>query len=120
MISPEDQTPLELGKAQSGYVQTSPASDLFGWPNGDTPQSAGDIRMSLIRGDRIASQSGPGPVSPCRCPCPAATCCFNDKGDDRVLVIDPHTDQIVWLYGTTGPPGTGYHLLDILDVMDGG
>jgi outer membrane protein assembly factor BamB len=34
----------------------------------------------------------------------------NDDRDDRVIVIDPHTNRIVWQYGHTGVPGsrTGY------------
>jgi len=34
-----------------------------------------------------------------------------DSGNDRVVVIDPKTDQIVWQYGHTGMPGVAFGYL---------
>jgi hypothetical protein len=38
-----------------------------------------------------------------------------DSGDDRVVVIDRHTDAIVWQYGHTGVPGRRAGYLDSPD-----
>jgi hypothetical protein len=45
---------------------------------------------------------------------------LNDDYNDRVIVIDPHTDRIVWQYGHTGVAGTapGYlHNPDGVDLL---
>jgi hypothetical protein len=42
----------------------------------------------------------------------------NDDYRDRVIVIDPHTDRIVWQYGHTDVPGTAAGYLRIPDGMD--
>lgn len=43
-------------------------------------------------------------------PLPNGDILANDDRNDRVIVIDPHTNRIVWQYGHTGQPGskTGY------------
>ncbi len=43
---------------------------------------------------------------------------LNDDYNDRVIVIDPKTNAIVWQYGHTGVPGTAAGYLDIPDGMD--
>lgn len=42
----------------------------------------------------------------------------NDDYRDRVVVIDPHTNRIVWQYGHTDKPGTAPGFLHIPDGMD--
>lgn len=42
----------------------------------------------------------------------------NDDDNNRVIVIDPKTDQIVWQYGHTGVPGSGPGYLNDPDGMD--
>ena len=42
----------------------------------------------------------------------------NDDYRDRVLLIDPTTNAIVWQYGQTDQPGTGFNQLNIPDGFD--
>jgi hypothetical protein len=42
----------------------------------------------------------------------------NDDWNDRVIVVDPRTDKIVWQYGHTGVPGTAPGYLNIPDGVD--
>jgi PQQ-like domain len=42
----------------------------------------------------------------------------NDDFRDRVVVIDPRTSRIVWIYGHTGHPGTKPGYLHLPDGMD--
>jgi outer membrane protein assembly factor BamB len=42
----------------------------------------------------------------------------NDDYRDRVVVIDPSTDSIVWQYGLTDKPGTAPGLISIPDGFD--
>ncbi len=42
----------------------------------------------------------------------------NDDSNDRVVIIDPKTNQIVWQYGHKGVPGTAPGYLNIPDGMD--
>ncbi|MDA8346670.1 MAG: hypothetical protein M0Z66_14555 [Thermaerobacter sp.] len=43
---------------------------------------------------------------------------LNDDYNDRVIIIDPKSNQIVWQYGHTGVPGSAPGYLDIPDGMD--
>lgn len=51
-------------------------------------------------------------------PLPNGDILLNDDYDDRVLVIDPHTNRIVWQYGHRGLPGTRPGYLNIPDGVD--
>jgi hypothetical protein len=42
----------------------------------------------------------------------------NDDHNDRVIVVDPRTDRIVWQYGHTGHPGRAPGYLNIPDGVD--
>ena len=42
----------------------------------------------------------------------------NDDYRDRVVVIDPRTEKVVWQYGRTGQPGTGTDRLNTPDGID--
>ncbi len=58
---------------------------------------------------RYGPASGPGMLDqPSLCvPVPTnGDVLCTDDGNDRVVVIDPRTDRIVWQYGHTGVPGT--------------
>jgi hypothetical protein len=43
---------------------------------------------------------------------------LTDDFNDRVIVIDPHTNRIVWQYGHTGVPGRAPGYLDRPDGLD--
>lgn len=43
---------------------------------------------------------------------------LNDDSNDRVIVINPKTNQIVWQYGHTGVPGSSPGYLSIPDGLD--
>lgn len=49
---------------------------------------------------------------------PSGMIMVNDDYNDRVVVIDPTTDSIVWQYGITGVKGTAPGLLSIPDGFD--
>ena len=40
-----------------------------------------------------------------------------DSGNDRVIVIDPKTNKIVWQYGHTGKPGAAPGFLHTPDSI---
>jgi hypothetical protein len=43
---------------------------------------------------------------------------LTDDFNDRVIVIDPHTNRVVWQYGHTGVPGRAPGYLDRPDGLD--
>jgi outer membrane protein assembly factor BamB len=49
---------------------------------------------------------------------PGGYICVNDDYRDRVVIIDPRTDRIIWQYGRTGHPGTGRDRLNTPDGFD--
>jgi DNA-binding beta-propeller fold protein YncE len=51
-------------------------------------------------------------------PLPNGDILLNDDYDDRLLVIDPRTNRIVWQYGHRGRPGTRAGYLNIPDGVD--
>ncbi len=51
-------------------------------------------------------------------PLPNGDVLANDDYNDRVIVVDPHTNRIVWQYGHTGVPGTAPGYLNIPDGVD--
>jgi hypothetical protein len=51
-------------------------------------------------------------------PLPNGDVLVNDDYNDRVIVIDPVTNRIVWQYGHTGHPGTGAGFLNDPDGVD--
>ena len=51
-------------------------------------------------------------------PLPNGDVLLNDDFNDRVIVIDPHTNRIVWQYGHTGVPGTAPGFLNRPDGVD--
>ncbi len=70
---------------------------------------------------RYRPTSGPGMLrTPSLCePIPTnGYILCNDDGNDRVIVIDPKTDKIVWQYGHDGVPGTAPGYLSGPDGVD--
>ncbi len=51
-------------------------------------------------------------------PLPNGDVLVNDDYNHRVIVIDPHTNRIVWQYGHTGQPGRGPGYLNVPDGVD--
>ncbi|MHB8341863.1 MAG: NHL repeat-containing protein [Mycobacteriales bacterium] len=51
-------------------------------------------------------------------PLPNGDILMNDDHNDRVVVLDPRTSQIVWQYGVTGVPGSAPGYLDVPDGVD--
>jgi outer membrane protein assembly factor BamB len=51
-------------------------------------------------------------------PLPNGDFLLTDDFNDRVIVIDPHTNRIVWQYGHTGIPGSAPGYLDRPDGLD--
>lgn len=49
---------------------------------------------------------------------PSGLICVNDDYRDRVVIIDPRTNRIVWQYGLTDTPGTAPGMLKIPDGFD--
>ena len=51
-------------------------------------------------------------------PLPNGDFLMNDDYNHRVVVIDPHTDKVVWQYGVTGQPGSAPGYLNKPDGVD--
>ena len=51
-------------------------------------------------------------------PLPNGDILANDDYNDRVIVVDPRTNRIVWQYGHTGQAGSGPGFLNIPDGVD--
>ena len=69
---------------------------------------------------RYARQDGPGALNQpsLALPLPNGYILANDDKNQRVIVIDPHTNRIVWQYGHTGVPGSGAGYLSNPDGVD--
>ena len=51
-------------------------------------------------------------------PLPNGDILANDDYNDRVIVVNPRTNRILWQYGHTGRPGSGPGFLNIPDGVD--
>ncbi|HKI93157.1 MAG TPA: hypothetical protein VJ986_12720 [Gaiellaceae bacterium] len=51
-------------------------------------------------------------------PLPNGDILLNDDDNNRVIVIDPHTNKVVWQYGHTGVPGSAPGYLNDPDGVD--
>ncbi len=69
---------------------------------------------------RYAPSSGPGVLDhpSLGAPLPNGLVAVNDDYGDRVVLIDPKTDRIVWQYGLAGVAGTSPNRLDTPDGVD--
>ena len=66
------------------------------------------------------ARTGPGALDhpSLALPLPNGDVLANDDANQRVIVIDPHTNKIVWQYGHTGVPGTNDGFLSNPDGVD--
>ena len=51
-------------------------------------------------------------------PLPNGDILLNDDLNDRVIVVDPQTNTVVWQYGHTAMPGVAAGYLDVPDGVD--
>jgi len=90
---------LSVNYAKPGAVETfSPQGQLL-WryaPTGSAALNQPSIALPLPNGDIL----------------------MTDDWNHRVIVVDPHTNQVVWQYGHTGVPGTAPGYLDKPDGVD--
>jgi hypothetical protein len=122
-LSPSAKIIQSWGAPQNGYCQTNPANNLFGYPNGDTPQPNGDVLMSFISGDRIALLSPTGKViwnvaAPDLYGGYVSDAQLLPNGDvlvagygkpGIVVEFNPQTGKVVWQYHVTSGPGELNH-----------
>ena len=90
---------LSVDYAQPGAVETFDAGGKLRWrfaPTGAEALNHPSLALPLPGGDVLV----------------------NDDYNDRVIVIDPHTNRIVWQYGHTGVAGSGPGYLHIPDGVD--
>jgi hypothetical protein len=90
---------LTADYSQPGAIETFDAAGHLLWrfaPTGTDALNKPSLGLPLPNGDILA----------------------NDDYNHRVIVIDPHTNRIVWQYGQTGVPGNTPGLLQIPDGVD--
>jgi outer membrane protein assembly factor BamB len=121
-ISPSKQIIQQWGLEQAGgdgaCPRTSPPTYL-GSPNGDTPQPNGNILLSIIGNNSVAMMSPQGKLL-WQAPVPdlgngyvsdaqllpdgdVLTVSYGKPG--RVVIFNPKTGQVDWLYDVTAGPG---------------
>ena len=90
---------LSVDYTNPGAIETFTATGRLLWryePTGADALNQPSLALPLPNGDVLA----------------------NDDKNDRVIVIDPHTNKIVWQYGHTHQPGTGPGYLANPDGVD--
>ncbi len=90
---------LTVDYAQPGTMMELTASGKVLWrfsPTGADELNHPSLALPLPNGDILA----------------------NDDYNDRVIVVDPHTNRVVWQYGHTGVAGTAPGYLNIPDGVD--
>jgi DNA-binding beta-propeller fold protein YncE len=90
---------LSVDYTSPGAIETFTASGRLLWryePTGAGALDRPSLALPLPNGDVLA----------------------NDDGNDRVIVIDPHDNRIVWQYGHTGGAGAGAGYLANPDGVD--
>jgi hypothetical protein len=91
---------LSVGWESPGILETFTRSGRLVWryrPRpGDPPLDHPSLALPLPNGDFLV----------------------NDDFNDRVIVVDPHTNRIVWQYGHTGVPGSAPGFLSRPDGVD--
>jgi DNA-binding beta-propeller fold protein YncE len=90
---------LSVDYAYPGAIETFDPQGHVLWryaPQGENALDHPSLALPLPNGDIVA----------------------NDDYNDRVIVVDPHTDRIVWQYGHTGVPGSAPGYLNIPDGVD--
>ena len=105
------------GQMGSDSTHLNTPDDAYTLPDGSfTVADAYNCRILFISAGRIVGQYGHSGV--CRHEPPAYFGAVNDDYRDRVIVIDPRTNRIVWQYGHTDQPGTAPGYLNTPDGMD--
>jgi hypothetical protein len=85
--------------AEPGQIETFDAGGRLLWryrPTGSSALNHPSLALPLPNGDVIAT----------------------DDANDRVIVVDPKTNAIVWQYGVRGEPGDASGLLNAVDGLD--
>ena len=83
---------------QPGYGCWHSPPVTWGSPNGAFPMTNGKYLVTEINGDWVDALGLAGPSL--GLPLPNGDILVNDDFNDRVIVIDPVTNRIVWQYGT--------------------
>jgi outer membrane protein assembly factor BamB len=90
---------LSVDYTRPGAIETFTSSGELRWryePGGADALAEPSLALPLPNGDILA----------------------NDDKNDRVIVVDPRTNKIVWQYGHTGLPGSGPGYLSNPDGVD--
>ena len=90
---------LSVDYVSPGAIETFTSNGRLQWryaPTGAAALNQPSLALPLPNGDILA----------------------NDDKNDRVIVIDPHTNRIVWQYGHTHVPGSGAGFLSNPDGVD--
>lgn len=90
---------LTVDYSRPGQIETFDAAGRLLWdyrPTGSDALDQPSLALPLPNGDVIAT----------------------DDSNDRVIVVDPHTDRIVWQYGIRGEPGSSPGMLNGVDGLD--
>ena len=92
-------TYLTVDYSQPGQIETFDALGRLLWryrPTGNAALNHPSLALPLPNGDVIAT----------------------DDHNDRVIVVNPKTDAVVWQYGVRGQPGDAPGLLNAVDGLD--
>jgi hypothetical protein len=90
---------LSVDYTSPGAIETFSSNGTLRWryaPTGRLALDQPSLALPLPNGDILA----------------------NDDKNDRVIVVDPHTNRIVWQYGHTHIPGAGEGFLSNPDGVD--
>jgi DNA-binding beta-propeller fold protein YncE len=92
-------TYLTVDYSSPGQIETFDRAGTLLWryrPNGSDSLNHPSLAMPLANGDVLAT----------------------DDHNDRVIVVDPRTNRVVWQYGVRGQPGSAAGLLNGPDGLD--
>ena len=90
---------LSVDYTEPGMIETFDATGKVIWryqPTGANALNQPSLALPLPNGDILC----------------------NDDYNHRVIVVDPHNNQVVWQYGFTGHPGSAPGYLRIPDGVD--
>ena len=90
---------LTVDYSRPGQIETFDAAGRLIWryrPSGTDALDKPSLALPLPNGDVIAT----------------------DDSNDRVIVVDPRTNRLVWQYGVRGQPGSAAGMLNGVDGLD--
>ena len=90
---------LTVDYSDPGQIETFDASGRLVWryrPTGDQALDKPSLALALPNGDVIAT----------------------DDDNDRVIVVDPRANRVVWQYGVRGTAGASPGMLNGVDGLD--